>query len=199
MPAPLLNCYSFVQHIPTRDPHVLRAELLKAICEVFLVREAGTSISFTPPSNLHWPPGVQIVFNPSTQSPSIEFTSDEDRAQLIGQLTRLSWEAEKLEARKGDQEAEPMESELLEEQQPTKDYSTSAPEFDLRTEEHQGVSDIETETEGRLEHDTAPRTALNSSALPVTVVDSKWKQIPLTDLEIKFNVRSFSDMVAFLF
>ena len=139
------------------------------------------------------------MFNPSKQSPSIRFTSDEDRAQLIDQLTEPSWEAEKLEDRKVGKEAEPMESELSEEQQQAGEYSTSALEFDLRTEEHRGVSDIEIETDGQLEHDTAPQAALNSNALPVTVVDSKWKQISLTDLEIKFNVRSFSEMMAFLF
>ena len=84
-----------------------------------------------------------------------------------------------------------MESEPSEEQQPARDYSTSASEFDLRTEEHQGVSDIGTETAGRPGHSTAPQAAPNSTPTSVTVVDSKWKQISLMDLEIKFNVRSF--------
>src|SRR5579871_3768330 len=144
----LLNSCRFIQHTPIRDRHVIRTELLKAICEVFLAHEAGTSISFIPPSNIDWPPGVQIVFNPSMQSPSIRFTSDEDRAQLIGQLTGLAQEAERLKVRKDDKEAE---SELLEEQQSTLDYKTSASEFDLRTDEHQGASDIETVKDDGLE------------------------------------------------
>ena len=78
-----------------------------------------------------------------------------------------------------------MESEPLEEQQPTGDYTPSASEFDLHTEEHQGVFDIETETDGWPEDNTA------SNPPSVTVVDSQWKQISLTDLETKFNVSSF--------
>ena len=196
MSCKLLNSYSFIQNTPISDRRVLREELLKAICEVFLAREAGTSISFSPPSNVHWPPDVQIVFNPSTQSPFIRFTSDEDRAQLIGQLTGSPWEAEELKLRKGGEEAEPMESEVSEVQQPAGDLTASTSQFDLRAEEHHGASDIETETEGQHERDTASQAALHPVA--VTVVDSKWKQISLTDLKIKFNVRSFSEVVVFL-
>jgi len=127
---------------------------------------------------------VQIVFNPGTHSPSIIFTSDEDRTQLIGQLTGL-------EVWKSGKEAEPLESEPLESEPSEEQQPTSASEFGLRTEEHQGVSDIGTETEGRPEHSTAPQAAPNSTPTSVTVVDSKWKQISLMDLEIKFNVRSF--------
>lgn len=125
------------------------------------------------------------------QSPSIRFASDEDRVQLIGQLTGVSQEAERLEVRKDGKEAKPMESELLEEQQPAGDYTTSASEFDPHTEEHQGVSDTGIEMEGRPEYNTASQTTPNSKTPFVNAVDSKWKQISLTDLEIKFNVCSF--------
>jgi hypothetical protein len=198
-PCNLLNFHRFIQTTPTCDRDVLRAELLKAICEVFLVHEAGRPIGFIPPSNINWPTGVQIVFNPDTQSASIRFASDEDRTQLIDQLTRLPREGEVPAVGKSSKEGEPMGSELSEDQQPTRDYTSSTPEFELHTEEFQEVSDIGNETESRLGHDTVPQAGMNPNPLPVTVSDSKWKQISLADLEIRFNVRSFSEMVTSLF
>lgn len=177
----LLTHLSFIPLPIDRDPDTLKDHVLKAIAETVLVPESKDEIpvSLPPPAAIAWPKGVQITLDQTDLKPSIIFTSDESRQELLGQLRIPPLEESPLEKKSES-------SQVSEEEPPTAEEAAKNEAFSDASEE---VSEDEVLEEG-LEVETIRDSGTEKESLPIEVADSAWMRISLRDPATKFEVRS---------